>query len=60
MEAQMQKDADSSQGCKSLLDLGSVGQAGTDDSAASSQLSDVELTAIATMEREVCFPIGRA
>ncbi|KAA6419315.1 MAG: PAS domain-containing tyrosine kinase [Trebouxia sp. A1-2] len=53
MEAQMQKDADSSQGCKSLLDLGSVGQAGTDDSAASSQLSDVELTAIATMEREV-------
>ncbi len=37
-----------------------AGQAGIDDSVVSSQLSDVELTAIATLEREVCLPTGRA
>ena len=60
MEAQMQRDTDSPQGCKSLPSLGSAGQAGNDDSFVSSQLSDVELTAIATLEREVCLPIGTA
>ncbi len=37
-----------------------AGQAGVDDSVLSSQLSDVELTAIATLEREVRLLIGRA
>jgi len=60
MKAQMQQDADSLQGCKSLANLGSAGQAGIDDSCVSPQLSDVELTAIATLEREVCLPTGRA
>jgi len=49
----MQKDVGSSQGSKSLPNLGPVGQAGFDDSGVSSQLSDTELTAIATLEREV-------
>ncbi len=57
MEAQMQKDVDSSQGSRMLPNLGFAGQAGIDDSGVSSQLSDVELTAIATLEREVCLPI---
>ena len=37
-----------------------AGQAGIEDSVSSSQLSDVELTAIATLEKEVRLLIGRA
>ncbi len=58
MKSQMQKDADSSQGCKSLPNLGPAGQTGFSDSGVSSQLSDTELTAIATLEREVCLPLA--
>ncbi|KAL0037083.1 hypothetical protein WJX77_012077 [Trebouxia sp. C0004] len=53
IEAQMQGDMDSLQGSKSLLNLASAGQACNDDSCVSSQVSNVELTAIATLEREV-------
>ena len=42
--------------CMTISACGAAGQAGTDDSGVSSQLSDVELAAIATLEREVCLP----